>query len=36
MTLTPFFASVSAIARPIPLPAPVTRAVLFVNVSMVV
>jgi hypothetical protein len=35
MTVTPFFASVSAIALPIPRPAPVTRAVLFWNVMMV-
>src|ERR1017187_5837950 len=35
MTVTPSRARVSAIALPIPRPAPVTRAVLFLNVSIV-
>src|SRR5580658_713782 len=34
MTMTPLRASVSAIARPIPRPAPVTSAVLLLKVSM--
>jgi hypothetical protein len=34
MTVTPFLASVSAIALPMPRPAPVTRAVRLVKVNM--